>query len=471
MAKIKLTDDYIRNRARPATGNVIDYDTDTKGLAVRFTPKGIPTFLYCYGSALGGGSARRMVLRPWTDASGKSVASMLPAMRKEAIRLAGLVAEGRDPYAERIANAERDAAQREAERQERARLAAEAEAARLLEERDVTVNELCDRWRDEHGPKLRPDTLRTTLRRVDRYMRPAWGTRKAKDITRADVAALVKPLAKAGKMAEVVHVLSMVTGIFAFGVDDDELVTITANPAHGLKKKLVSKAERPKPKERALVTRRELRAFFLVTRPNRYMPADVADCLRLMMLTGCRPSEAAGIEWEEIDFHAKLWNKPDNVPGRSKSRRADVVPLVDEAMAILAARRGNGSRYVFPSGRSRRKANGGGEGVLTENRLAGALRDVAPRLARLGVASFTPHDLRRTVTTGLFDLDVSEYIVKRTLNHATTGVTDTHYNKSAFLKQRREALERWAGYLRDTVRPSETPMANVVQFSSVAGGR
>src|SRR5690606_5350821 len=97
MAKIKLTDDYIRTRARPDKGNVIDYDTDTKGLAVRFTPTGVPSFLYCYGSGLAGGSARRMVLGPWTPASGRSLASVLPAMRKEAIRLAGIVAEGRDP--------------------------------------------------------------------------------------------------------------------------------------------------------------------------------------------------------------------------------------------------------------------------------------------------------------------------------------------------------------------------------------
>jgi integrase len=145
------------------------------------------------------------------------------------------------------------------------------------------------------------------------------------------------------------------------------------------------------------------------------------------------------------------------------------VPLVDEAMEILSARRGNGSPYVFPSGRTRRVANGGGPGVLCENRLAASLRDVAPRLARLGVASLTPHDLRRTVTTGLFDIDVSEYIVKRTLNHATRGVTDTHYNKSAFIRQRRAALEAWTDYLAQTIRSAPPQAGNVVPFAKVGG--
>lgn len=460
MAKTTLTDAYIRNRPRPAKGNVIDYDDVTKGLAVRFTTSGVPMFLYCYGSGVAGGSNRRMVIGPWSDASGKSAASVLPKMRKRAAELALMVAAGRDPYAEQK---EAVGARKAAE--------AEREAARLREERDVTVDELCDRYLAEHGPKLRPATVRAASRRMDRYLRPAWGSRKAKSIVRADVAALVKPLRAQGKSSEVVHVLSLVNGVYNFAIDDDELETITDNPARGLKKKVMTAAERPKPKDRALVTQREFRAFYLVTRPGRYMAPDVADCLRLMMLTGCRPSEAAGIEWSEIDFHGKLWNKPADAPGRSKSRRADVVPLVDEAMEIFASRKGNGSPYVFPSGRTRRAANGGGPGVLTENRLAAGLRNVAPRLARLGVASFTPHDLRRTVTTGLFDIDVSEYIVKRTLNHATTGVTDTHYNKSAFIRQRRAALEAWTKYLEQMIRGAEPPLAdNVVPFV-VVGGR
>jgi integrase len=140
-------------------------------------------------------------------------------------------------------------------------------------------------------------------------------------------------------------------------------------------------------------------------------------------------------------------------------------------MEILAARRGNNSRYVFPSGRSRRRVNGCGEGSLTENKLATALRQVAPRLRRVGVAKFTPHDLRRTVTTGMFDLGISEYIVKRTLNHATTGVTDTHYNKSTFLPQRRDALERWEKHLLGTLWPQDEVTSNVVPFPAVAGGR
>src|SRR3546814_6167900 len=82
MAKTTLTDSYIRNRERPAKGNVIDYDDVAKGLSVRFTSSGVPTFLFCYGSGVAGGSARRMVIGPWSEASGQSAASIIPKLRR-----------------------------------------------------------------------------------------------------------------------------------------------------------------------------------------------------------------------------------------------------------------------------------------------------------------------------------------------------------------------------------------------------
>lgn len=456
--KYRITDDFIRNAPRPAKGNVIYYDDECRGFAVRLTPTGQPAFLVCYGSSLGGGSARRMVIGKWPASSGKVTASVIRDMRKLAQTYMNQVAAGRDPYAERMAEIDK----RQAE-------ATAREAARRREQAEPTINQLCDRFISEHLAQLRPATARKSELRIDRHLRGPWGERKAKDITAADVKALLTPFRKAGKRAELAHVLALVTALFNFAVEDDELPSITANPTQGLKKKWLTKADRVQPRDRALTTKREFRAFYLVTQLGIYkgegdgnekpMHADEAACLRLMMLTGCRPSEAAGLPWSEIDFHAKVWNKPANVEGRSKSRRADVVPLVDEAMAILAERRGNGSPFVFPAQRSK------GEKPLTENRLAGALRSVGHRLARMGVAPFTPHDLRRTVTTGMFDIDVSEYIIKRTLNHSTKGVTDTHYNKSALMPQRRAALEAWVAYLDRTIRgiAPEAP-SNVVPF-------
>lgn len=450
MAKTRLTDSYIRERVRPTKGSVIDFDTDTKGLAVRFTPTGTPTFLFCYGGTLPGSNQRRMAIGQWSPAHGKQTASMIPRMRARVDALVMEVKSGRDPYVERALLA-----------QERAAELAAAQAARSAEAAELSVDQLCDKFLDEHFDDLRPDNKRRTERRMARHVRPTLGTLKAKNVTQADLVKVLATLRKAGKRAELNHVLALFLAMFKFAVRATDIPSVNINPAAKIKEDWMKRSDKPQAKDRALTTAREFRAFWLVTsqgtgRESERMHPDAADCLRFMMLTGCRPTEAGGLRWEEIDFFAKLWTKPDGEDGRSKSKRADVVPLVDAAMAILLPRRGNGSEFVFPSGRSRRDANGGGDGALTENRLAAALRRVGPRLARMGIRPFTPHDLRRTVTTGLFELGIPEYTVKRTLNHATSGVTDTHYNMSTFVRYRRRALMQWAAYLEQTIRTGKT---------------
>ncbi|WP_187471159.1 tyrosine-type recombinase/integrase [Luteimonas viscosa] len=486
MAKTILTDAYIRNRPRPAKGNAIDYDTETKGLAVRFTKSAGAALMFCYGSSVAGGSARRMVLGPWSPASGRSIASVLPAMRKEAIRLAGIVAEGRDPYAERKAEAERLAAEREAERIERERAAAEAEAARSAEEARLTVSQLLALYLDpEEGATLTSDTLRRTRRRANRYIVPALGNRKADTLEQGDVLNLIKPLRRAGKRSEVVHLVSLISGLYTWGLTERHLAK-EKNPAGGILAILDKADELPEARERALTTAADFRAFWCITDPFAEVPPakrmnrDVAECLRFMLYTGARPSEAAGLRWVEVDMAAAVWNKPKQGEGRAKSKRGDTLPLVAPAMAILRSRHGNASDYVFPSGRSRRIANGGGQGCLTANRLATGLREAIPYLQSQGVEPFTPHDVRRTLATGMNEIGVSSDVVERTLNHAMGKLKKT-YDKSRQTRIRRRAMTAWADYFAEVVRTGKTiddweddalPQTdNVLQFPAMPRGR
>jgi len=490
MAKIKLTDEYIRTRPRPEMGNVIDYDTEAKGLAIRFTPSGVPTFLYCYGSGVAGGSARRMVIGPWAESSGKRSASLLPKMRAEAVVLAGMVAAKRDPYAERVADAERDAAQREAERQERQRAAAEAEAARKAEEARLTFDRLCSLYlHPQDGASLRPDTMRRTQARIKRHLRQKLGERKADEVRQDDVLALIKPLRNAGKRCEVVHVVTLISALYTWGMAKKRVtMPENKNPAEGILAILDKAEELPEERERVLSKASEYRAFWHVTDPladvlpGMKMHTDVAECLRLILFTGARPSEAAGLKWAEIDMEAAVWNKPKQGEGRSKSKRGDALPLIGPAMAILRARaesqRTNApSVYVFPSGRNR---DDGSEGCLTANRLATGLRGTMPYMLAQGVEPFTPHDVRRTVATGMGDIGVADDLVELTLNHAVRKLKKT-YDKSHKIKIRRRAMTAWADYFAKVMRTGKTiddweddelPQTdNVLQFPSIFGGR
>ena len=75
-------------------------------------------------------------------------------------------------------------------------------------------------------------------------------------------------------------------------------------------------------------------------------PGAAADCVRLIMLTGCRPSEAMRAAWAEFDKEPGYWIKPS---AHTKQRKVHKVPLSPPAIELIGRlrkkRRGN---VVFP---------------------------------------------------------------------------------------------------------------------------
>jgi integrase len=75
-----------------------------------------------------------------------------------------------------------------------------------------------------------------------------------------------------------------------------------------------------------------------------------ADCIRLMMLTGCRPGEAMAATWSEFD-EPGYWVKPS---AHTKQKKDHRVPLAAPALELIDRLRGqrdNGVRCVFPGER------------------------------------------------------------------------------------------------------------------------
>jgi integrase len=119
--------------------------------------------------------------------------------------------------------------------------------------------------------------------------------------------------------------------------------------------------------------------------------------LKLVICTGVRPGEAAGARWAELE--GALWTIPAE---RSKSARPHAVPLPPLAQEILAEARGlGGDDAPVPVPRAGRGADP--PAVALAGAGAGAGR---PKAAALGVSDLRPHDLRRSVATGLAALGV-----------------------------------------------------------------
>ena len=155
----------------------------------------------------------------------------------------------------------------------------------------------------------------------------------------------------------------------------------------------------------------------------------------------------------EIDLERPALDHPR---ARTKNRRVQVVPLSDEAIALiqeaicLAAPPGQNQLhegYLFPSSRK--------PGLPIE---AHALTRAFGRIAEaLGLLDIRVHDLRRTGATHMTGekLGFPRFIVSQVLNHVSdTGgaaAVTSVYDRNEYLAEKRRALAAWADRLTEIV--------------------
>jgi len=176
----------------------------------------------------------------------------------------------------------------------------------------------------------------------------------------------------------------------------------------------------------------------------------VSAALKLAPLVFVRPGELRAATWDEFDLEASEWRIPAN---RTKLRVEHVVPLADQAVAILddlyPLLTGSESGYVFPSIRSRSTC-------MSDNSLNAALR-------RMGYAQdqMTAHGFRAMASTRLNELGFAPDIIEKQLAHAERNKVRSAYNHASYLPQRQEMMQFWADYL-DSLKAG----ADVVAISS-----
>lgn len=185
-----------------------------------------------------------------------------------------------------------------------------------------------------------------------------------------------------------------------------------------------------------------------------YKGSHVVRCaLRLAPLLFVRPGELRQAEWSEIDLDSAEWRIP---AAKMKKRRDHIVPLPVQAVAILNDLRpltGHG-RYVFQGVRDHSRP-------MSEATVNAALR----RLGYNTQKEITGHGFRAMARTILHEvLDVEAAVIEHQLAHSVPDVLGEAYNRTKFLPQRRQMMQRWADWL-DQVRDG----AEVIEFKRRAG--
>lgn len=251
----------------------------------------------------------------------------------------------------------------------------------------------------------RPDIPRS---RFELDVLPSIGAKRVMDVTTQDVSKILDGILDRGSPIAANRTLADLKHFFQFAEargyrSDDPTVKLFRKHVGG----------KEKPKNRAL-SFDEIEALTAMLRSQvtgkRGIHVITAAALYLCLLTGQRASE---VLW--LMKNATPRTKWITIPIEATKTREHKVYLSIQARAVLRLALG------LPIPRDHR--------VLSH-----ALR-------RLG-ATFTPHDLRRTMATRMADLGVAPHVGEKILNHQMEGVMAV-YNHAEYLPERRAAWELW----------------------------
>jgi integrase len=309
-----------------------------------------------------------------------------------------------------------------------------------------------ERWLQVCERDLKPRTVKGYRQIFSHDVLPRWADRPLASITKADILELLNDKAASrdrprrnaplGAGVQSNRLLARLKTFLGWCVAND---LIAVDPTAGVRKPVKERA-----RDRVL-SDPELCAFWRATEdfgePKRRTALAIGPLLRMLLLTGQRESEVAGLRWSEIDLEKKVWVIPRE---RVKNDKQHVVHLSDLALKILKAlpRRGpmvfSTTAKPISFARHKRRLDelmGGGE-------------------------PFVLHDLRRTATSCMARLDVAPHVADRVLNHVAgtiRGVAAT-YNQFEYADERRlalEALGRFIGLLVQDRLPGRVAEARV----------
>ncbi|MGC2078775.1 MAG: integrase arm-type DNA-binding domain-containing protein [Xanthobacteraceae bacterium] len=424
------------------------FDDAQRGLAVRVTASGGRTYLCQYTLH---GQKYRVPL-------GACSALSLTKARQAAATVMGDVAKGRNPAVDR-------------------KEAAAAERAKRARNR-LTLRVLIEDWQRLHLAGRR----RSYADEAVRALHSAFADRlddAAEDLDRAAVVHALDTLARRRKrkegdgspkqrgMAMTGRTAAYGRAAYAWAVKRG---AVLVNPFAALPiSKSAAKRER-------VLSDQELAEIWRAA-------ADAAEpygsIVRLLILTGQRRGEVAGIAWNEISEDLTAWTMPGE---RTKNGAVHAVPLSASANSII--------KGTLPVDAKEAKR------AVTELRAAGALILPGEKGAYAGwskakraldkaigdarakaagnsgkaaaVAPWSIHDLRRTVATGFQRLGVRLEVTESVLNHisGSRGGIAGVYQRHDWAAEKRAALEAWAAHVSAIIEGRQT--ANVLQLRQQA---
>ena len=293
----KLDSRHLAKLAAPKSGNKIYYDSEVAGFGCRVTAGGARSFILNYRTR--SGRERRYTIGSASEWS-------VTAARDEANKLKRAIERGDDPLA--AIRADREA---------------------------PTVEDLCQRFREEHLSKRRATTQKSYGDIIDRSILPKLRHLKVAEVSFADIDGLHRKITKDGAPYHANRVLSVLSKMFNLAI---RWQWCTVNPAKGIERNVEVK------RDRYLSTEELVRLGEALAKCRDKQAAAI---IRALLLTGARSGEVTAMRWHDLDLETGAWTKPGRgyQAGQAASR-----PAVGARSAVACAvtlRRGRRRRVCI----------------------------------------------------------------------------------------------------------------------------
>jgi integrase len=448
------------------------YDKDCRGLYVSLSPTAPPTFSLKYTHPL---TKKRAVHRLGVyDQQQSNVAHW----RKQAAALKVRIANGSD-----IAAAARQA------------------TAIAAKQAEITVDALIDKFiawisaeieetkHTEHGViikrKPRMKSHQELTGRLNRFVRPRLGPMLASEVTNRDIAQLQRDIIagdliikgrkmKKGTVSGARHMRKAVSALFKWAseVGNDYVST---SPCFNL-----PKLPKEAPRKRKL-SREEIKLLWRgLDRPDITKDRRICLALKFALCSMLRTWEFLHIHESELQGNGLADKLPLVIipEERVKPGHELHAPLSDLAVEVAKEAMGNYT-WMF-AGRwgteplSRKAVSNvlRGRSVVRKGK---PTRYTEGLCEKLGIAKFTPHDLRRTAASLMANIGISRATIALCLDHAiikdddqraVPAVTGKHYDLDPRIAEKRAALQKLADEIRRIV--AEEPQQELEQPRRIA---
>jgi integrase len=383
----RLTTQFIKTAKHTGSGDrTIYWDATLPSFGLMVTNTGHRSYITQYRAD--SGQSRRSTI-------GHALKIDLEVARKLAKATFGQVAGGGDPALER-------------------RIAAESERN--------TFKAIAEKYLAREGSKIRTaDRRRATL---ERAIFPKLGDRPIHNVNRFDIAHLLDDIeSNSGPAAanEALAIIRKICNWHAVRSNDyrSPIVPGMARDQRGARERIL--------------TDEELAAVWLAAES---FDPPWGQFIRLLLLTGARRSEVAGMKWGEVE--GNIWKLPAE---RCKTGTELERPLSGAALSLLRTLpRFSPSDFVF----------------TTNGRCAiGSFSSFKLRFdLACGVRDWTLHDLRRTARSLMSRAGVDHDVAERCLGHTIAGVRGV-YDRHRYIEEMRIAFEKLATQIDRIVHPQQ----------------